>query len=286
MSFLHQILAASYLPLKSANSIAKFIKLKSRSELRVLLYHDIASEELEKARFQIKELSKTFRFISPEVFSEMVSGKISIQGKNLLLTFDDGFISNRNVAEQILNPLGIKALFFIVSDFVDVQGSKYRKEFIAKNIYPDRSLEQIPDSWGPMNWDDLRYLIETGHTIGSHTRNHARLSKISDERSLYNEIVTSKEILQDKLNITIKHFAYTFGDLDSFSESALKIAKTTYPYIYTGLRGNNIGAHPWAIRRDAVSPEDSFSLVGALLEGGADILYRKSLRIYESWVNQ
>ena len=32
-----------------------------------------------------------------------------------------------------------------------------------------------------MNWNDLEYLLNKGHTIGALTANHARLSQISEK---------------------------------------------------------------------------------------------------------
>ena len=53
----------------------------------------------------------------------MISGSEPIQGNNLLITFDDGLISNRIVAEKVLNPLGINAIFFVVTDFIDINNN-------------------------------------------------------------------------------------------------------------------------------------------------------------------
>ncbi|MBE8352120.1 polysaccharide deacetylase family protein, partial [Leptospira borgpetersenii] len=105
----------------------------------------------------------------PEVFAEMVRGEKEILGRNLLLTFDDGYLSNRIVAEEILEPLGIKALFFIISDFVDIQKKQEIRKFISNNIYPSFTVEQVPDFWAPMRWEDLEVLLHKGHSIGSHT---------------------------------------------------------------------------------------------------------------------
>ncbi|EMO07728.1 hypothetical protein LEP1GSC137_4213 [Leptospira borgpetersenii str. Noumea 25] len=124
MSFFHNILAASYLPLRMFNVLGRSLKIKDDSELRVLLYHDIAGQERSRFRTQLEKISIDWKFISPEVFAEMVRGEKEILGRNLLLTFDDGYLSNRIVAEEILEPLGIKALFFIISDFVDIQKNK------------------------------------------------------------------------------------------------------------------------------------------------------------------
>lgn len=283
MSILHNILAAAYLPLKFSNSIGRFLKIKKNSELRVLLYHDIPFDQYSNFREQLKSFSSQWKFVSPEVFEEMVQGKREIIGKNLLLSFDDGYFSNRKVAEEILEPMGIKALFFIISDFVSISNHQEIKKFVSANVYPDFSPDQVPDSWSPMNWNDLKFLLDKGHSIGSHTRTHAKLSNIEDSNVLNDEILNSKQILENKLGINIKHFAYTFGDLGSFSKEALEVAKGQYDFVHTGLRGNNFKVYPWAIRRDAASATDSLYLLSSFLEGGADILYKKKLQVYESW---
>jgi hypothetical protein len=93
--------------------------------------------------------------------------------------------------------------------------------------------------------------------------------------------------LEQKLGSKISHFAYTFGDLASFSPAALAVARTRFKFIYTGLRGTNASSMaPWAIRRDAMAPSNSLALMGALLEGGVDWMYARSLAEYESWGNR
>ncbi len=267
------------------NVLGRSLKVKDGSELRVLLYHDIARQERSRFRVQLEKISRDWKFVPPEVFAEMVRGKKEIVGRNLLLTFDDGYFSNRIVAEEILEPLGIKALFFIVSDFVDIQKKREIRKFISDNIYPSFTVEQVPDFWVPMRWKDLEILLRKGHSIGSHTKTHAKLSKIKpiDRHRLQDEILTSKKKLENKLGINIEHFAYTFGDLDSFNKDALRMAKEYYEFIHTGLRGDNKSSPTWAIRRESFSPSDTDHLIGAILEGGADILYKSKLRTYESW---
>ncbi|EMK03983.1 MULTISPECIES: polysaccharide deacetylase family protein [Leptospira] len=282
MSFFHKILAGSHIPLRIFNILGRTLKIKDGSELRVLLYHDVPQEHHSRFRTQLEKISKDWKFVSTEIFEEMIRGKKEIVGRNLLLTFDDGYLSNRIVAEEILEPLGIKALFFIISDFVDIQEAQIKK-FISDNIYPSLSIKQVPDFWMPMRWKDLEVLLRKGHSIGGHTKTHAKLSRIDSIDRLQDEILISKKKLENKLGINIKHFAYTFGDLDSFSKDALRVAREHYEFIHTGLRGDNKISPTWAIRRESISPTDSDHLVGAILEGGADILYKNKLKTYESW---
>ena len=41
--------------------------------------------------------------------------------------------------------MGIKALFFIISDFVDIEDYEESRQFIVKHIYPGKSLDNLPE---------------------------------------------------------------------------------------------------------------------------------------------
>ena len=55
--------------------------------------------------------------------------------KNILISFDDAYKSQKIVTEKYLDPLNIKALFFIVSDFVKLNSKDEAHEFIRKNFF-------------------------------------------------------------------------------------------------------------------------------------------------------
>ncbi|MBF0341431.1 MAG: polysaccharide deacetylase family protein [Magnetococcales bacterium] len=254
-----------------------------RGCLRVVLFHDVALEHEQKFVCLLDWLGQSWRFVSPRQFELMISGQEPVEEDSLLVTFDDGFASNRLLAERVLNPRGIKALFFIVSEFADLAEGADWRGFVAKNIYPDLKPHEVPSHGRNMSWSDLEFLLETGHVIGGHTAHHARLSGGTLEE-LQAEIIGGAISLEQRLGIQIQHFAFTFGDLASASPEALAVARTRFPFIYTGLRGNNgVGVPPWAIRRDSLRVTDPLSLAGALLKGGADYYYRMLTRIYESW---
>ena len=283
MSLKHHFLASAYKPLKFANTLLRRVRGQHSGRLRVLLYHDIAPSDEERFEAQLRWLSRSWRFITPNDFAAIIIGEESVVDDCLLLTFDDGFASNRRIAEIVLNQMGIKALFFIVSEFANLSEKDDWRSFVAQNIYPALRLENVPDYWCNMSWDDLGYLLETGHSIGAHTARHARLSQVA-QVDLGAEVILSADVLEQKLGINVEHFAYTFGDLASFSPVALAVARSRFKFIYTGMRGfNACDVEPWAIRRDAMTANDSLKLVGALLEGAADRFYATNLTVYESW---
>ena len=280
----HHFLSGAYYGLRAARVIGRSLGVAPQNSLRVLLYHDIAPEERERFAAQLHWLSRSWRFVPADLFAAMIAGDEPIRGRNLLLSFDDGFASNRLVAEQVLNPLGIRALFFVVSDFISLVDPEDARHFIVRHIQPGRSIEELPAHLQNMTWTDLEVLVEQGHCIGGHTRTHARLSAIHSQVDLEKEIVSSADVLAKRLQLPIEHFAYTFGSLEDFSPLALAIARRRFRFVYSGLRGDNTTSiSPFALRRDAITPQDSRAVLGGYLEGAADFRYARSRARLDSW---
>ena len=285
MAIAHNALAAIYPALRLYNNLMSAI-FSSMPPVRILIYHDIPPSQEEIFSKQLLFMQRSWQFITPQQFDEHLSGYSPIKQRSLLLTFDDGYLSNRHIAEGILKPLGISALFFIVSDFMDITNPIDARRYIKEHFFPEQKETHIPLHCQNMNWNDLEYLLKQGHTIGAHTKSHARLSEV-DEGELWEEIVVSADRVEQQLGITVKHFAYTFGDLKSFSSQAFKVAHNRFDMIFTGLRGpNSPCVNPFALHRDAICPSNSHFLIGALLEGGADQLYRHAINTYKSWSNR
>lgn len=283
-SFQHQLLSTVYHPYKCFKVLGRTLQLSKVDRLRILLYHDIAPTEHYLFTRQLQWLEKSWRFVSPRRFADMVMGLVPIHGSNLLLTFDDGYASNRVVADEVLEPMGIRALFFVVSDFIDIEDRQQAREFIAQRILPGSNAATLPAHLENMNWRDLEHLLKLGHSIGGHTRTHARLSSIDSVAGYYDEILGCADVIEHRLGIRVDHFAYTFGDITSISPEALAICRQRFRFVHSGLRGDNVsGTSPFALRRDAVTASDSTGLLGAFLEGAADFRYVSACAKLDSW---
>ena len=293
MSFHHQILIITRPIQKLLHQIGTKLGFINPNRLRVLLYHDIPLEEEEKFYQQLIWLKKNWNVLTPSQFEKMILGEIPIIGNNLLITFDDGMFSNLAVAEKILNPLGIKAIFFVIVEFIKIIDPLESRKFASEYLIPGSSIDDIPKYWRNLQWDDLANLTNQGHTIGHHTKMHTRLSKCNSKSELEEEIIISAKEIENHLDIEVKHFAYTFGDIDSFSKEALNMAKSQFNFIYSGLRGNNSRhTSPLAIRRDASASQfpneykiiDN-KLLDSFLDGFADFRYKSSRKKLDSWLN-
>lgn len=274
-------------PLKTAKQLGRSLGVASTDSLRVLLYHDIAPVDQERFAAQLTWLRKSWTFVSPERFAAIVSGEAPAGGRSLLLTFDDGFASNRAVAEEVLGPLGIQALFFVVSDFVEQADPASARRFIARHIRPGSSAADLPPTLSNMEWSDLATLVAQGHTVGAHTKTHSRLSSLRSRAKLQREIVESADALSQRLGVSIEHFAYTFGDIGSFSPEAMATARERFRFVYSGLRGDNRrGVSPFALRRDSVTADEPTAVLGAFVEGVADFRYARARRQLDDWARR
>ena len=258
---------------------------QASNRLRVLVYHDIPPNCTDIFTEQIRWLKSRWRFIDSETFYSIVTGNSPLTEDSLLLTFDDGFYSNYLVAESVLNPLNIKAIFFVVSGFIDTESALDSRNFIAKSIRSDMTPTTMPSHWRSMSWSDLRRLHASGHTIGAHTATHVRLSELTDNTSIIREIVSSADYIAQKVDSEVNNFAFTFGDFSSLSQNELTIARERFNLIFSSLRGDNATEfQPQMLCRDTISPLDSCWLIGSFLEGSADCLYTKSLDTCRSWL--
>jgi peptidoglycan/xylan/chitin deacetylase (PgdA/CDA1 family) len=245
--------------------------------LKILIYHDVPAADRDAFRAHVQYIRTHYGFITLDDLKSVIAGKAEYTGTKVLLTFDDGFHSNAVVAKQILDPLGIKALFFIPPRFIETKNRAEQRTFMAANIFlGGLVVEQIPDAMKPMTWEDLKELLDHGHAIGAHTINHRRLTEIGSERELRREIVESGDILHRRLGTAVEHFAYPFGGIDSIDPRAKAIIKERYAYCYSGIRGVNVGGtDPHALLRDPVSLADPVAYVRFIMEDGLGLMYRK-----------
>jgi peptidoglycan/xylan/chitin deacetylase (PgdA/CDA1 family) len=244
-------------------------------KVNILIIHDIPHHQTTILEKLLISLQRDYCFLDPIEFVSYMEGNLKIRGMNIVLTFDDGFESNYRFAKKVLEPNGIKALFFIPSGFIDAPSREKQIEYIRNNIFTGTNISEndIKDLY-PMTWDEIKDLNNLGHTVGSHTISHARLSLLKDDRIIADEIVSSAKRIGECTGIKIEHFAFPFGNVESINSNAYRIARTQYRFIYSGVRGaNDSTTNPHAIRRQAVSITDNYDYNRFLALGGISAYY-------------
>lgn len=115
----------------------------------------------------------------------------------IVLTFDDGYTSFLDRAYPLLKQYGFSATVYLVSDYCGMD-----------NQWPGQRAS-APKS-PLMSFDEVKSVVGDAVKIGCHTRSHSALTKAS-KTDLEQELIVSKQIIQEALGQPIDDFAYPYG---------------------------------------------------------------------------
>lgn len=243
---------------------------------KIFTFHEIKKNNYSKFYKVIKYIQSKYKIINPEDKFNLNS-----KGGQAIITFDDGYYSQYECTKKYLDKENIKAIFFVIYDFMNIKSKNKHKEFLKKNLKINPEFINNKE-FKNMNFKNFKSLIKNGHTIGSHTLSHPNLKNISKEKCKI-EISKSRHAISKKLGVKkINNFAITFGGINYFNPYVLKLCKKYYKSIYTGIRGSNNNRHKVFFRENCDLNKD-FKEIKFLVDGHADIHYifdRIKLKIY------
>lgn len=131
----------------------------------------------------------------------------------LVISFDDGHISNYTLALPVLEKYACKAIFFVIAG-------------------------RIGENENFMTWNHLRELVALGHCVESHSWSHRFLTGCSDTE-LREEVKRSRETIEDRLGVSVDAFSAPHGRWDLRTLRAC--ADAGYHRLYT--------SNPWCPSR-------------------------------------
>lgn len=140
-----------------------------------------------------------------------------------------------------------------------------------------RAVSALEAEWAPderaraelrvADWPMLRRMSRAGIGIGSHTRSHALLT-LEEPRRVREELAESRRVLQERLGVSVRHFAYPDGRFDARAVEA--VADAGYRFGYTTC-GHRDPRRPWLTlprrllwEQSCLDHHDEFS--GAILD--------------------
>lgn len=188
-----------------------------------LVYHDIRTGDRKIDRQGVEDRPY---ILDPEVFETHLrilahqgfqsatshdlvafrSGQTKIPSKLVILTFDDGHISNYTKAVPLLERYGFRAIFFITTDLIG------RPNMVSR--------------------EHLLEMSQRGMEIGSHTVTHA-IPVLLSEMQLKRELVESKWVLEDLLGQPVQ----TISSPTGFHDERMKpmARKAGYETLFVGI---------------------------------------------------
>ena len=210
---------------------------------------------------QMKELKdKNIPVIGMQDFLAWKRGEKSIPPKSVIITLDDGWITQYTVAWPILKKYGYPFTMFIYTE-----GLRPGGHFAGG---------------GMMTWDQLAEMRDAGVDIQAHSATHQDMrrrfdaiakKKLSEEEYqtwLTNETGGVKKALQDRLGIRVNAFAVPYGKHDDTVRKAVMDAG--YEALFT-VYGQPLtfGSAPDQLGRYAIEANKPKVFTDALAFGGA-----------------
>ncbi|MBN2120517.1 MAG: polysaccharide deacetylase family protein [Candidatus Omnitrophica bacterium] len=174
------------------------------AKIRILFYHHVGlpgdddpNLYVSPAAFerQMRHLKRDSKVISFDELMSFLKDKAYPEQDCVVITFDDGWKDNYEVAYPILKKYGFPATIFVATGLVG-----------KKNM---------------LTWEQILEMSNDGISFGAHSVTHPHLTKI-DLKAAREEILNSKKELEEQIGKKVSWFAYPFGE---FNSEIIKILK-------------------------------------------------------------
>ena len=167
------------------------------AKLPVLMYHHVTQAEGKNLTISVKNLEKQFKYLSESGyrsyhFRELLKLKRLPKGKNIVITFDDCYVSQKELVVPLLKKYNLKAVFFAPLHFLG-----------SKDDWNTSTLEV-------MSVEQLKALDSTIVELGYHSYFHKKYNEISKEEVEEDLKKSIEFVTNNKLNFS-PVLAYPYG---------------------------------------------------------------------------
>ena len=148
-----------------------------------------------------------YRTLSLVEITNLLCKKEPFPPRSIIITFDDGYSSVYEEAFPVLKRYGMSATVFLTvgkSNATNLNGSLPSLE--------GRSM---------LSWRRIREMLKHGIVFGAHTLTHPDLTHLPLDRTKQ-EIIISKDIIENALGTSVSSFAYPYGRYNEFVREIVK----------------------------------------------------------------
>lgn len=178
----------------------------------ILAYHSVSQHRKDSLATRVADFENHMAWLHRHGYRSLTLAEFMTQtvkkGERIvIITFDDGYADNYNLAFPVLKRYGYVATIFLVSDYINTDHVFY---WDVPKITPqsDHSPYQL------LTWDQVQEMAAYGIEFGSHTCSHPELTSIPTEQCR-EEITRSRIDLQVRLGRDVVSFSYPRGDLNT-----------------------------------------------------------------------
>ena len=205
-----------YFLLRHAMSIlalAFFSATAYAQSVSILLYHHVSESTPRVTSVSPQELRSHLNYLRDNNFQVLdlhqalagMRGEVDLPEKSVVITFDDAYQNIFTAARPILNEFNMPWALFVSTNLIGETPGRY------------------------MSWSQLQTLHEEGVVIANHSTNHAHLPmRMANETEsawrarVQDNIQTAQAVLEERVGIRHKLFAYPYGEYDNALKSLLK----------------------------------------------------------------
>ncbi len=205
---------------------------------------------------------------------DRLSGKLPLEEKYVVITFDDGYHTFMKYALPVLKQLQLPATLFVTTGYL---GQAKAFPWLVEETGVSRDFA----AWQPFTREDIHQLGESEMVeIGSHTHLHRSVTEM-DGTDYLHDVATSRRILQEILSREVVHFSYAYS-ISSFLRQPDRLRQLEQGLESLGFRSacttlmgfNRQGANVFRLKRIQVKGYDSPSLFRQRLEANLTLLER------------
>jgi peptidoglycan/xylan/chitin deacetylase (PgdA/CDA1 family)/folate-dependent phosphoribosylglycinamide formyltransferase PurN len=218
-----------------------WLRLRRRTRYTVLLYHrvndvskDILTIDVDSFIRHLVALPRRYPVVSLRDAVEGLRQRCYLGPNVVVVTFDDGYADNAEIAAPLLKHFDLPATFFVTAGLIGTE---------RRFPHDDGS----PYAFRTMTWEQVRALQQMGFDVGSHGWSHLNLGRCSLDEA-QREVRQSREELDRKLEAPVRFFAYPFGGRDDITPAARReILAAGFTVVASAFGGVNV---------DRVDPHD------------------------------
>jgi peptidoglycan/xylan/chitin deacetylase (PgdA/CDA1 family) len=234
---------------------------------------------------QVLWLKRHTRVLSEAELLEVLEGGRPLPGRCSMITFDDGYRDNYELAYPVLRRHGVPAMFFVPSGLVAERrvgwwdliawfakragrcGPQVRALLERMALEPCEKtqglMERVAAEWNVplpdaalqeaqlMSWEQIREIARDGFAIGSHGHHHWVMRTLPPQYQ-QEELRLSKALLERETGVPVRSIAYPVGSEGHFTRETCQLARACgYQAAFSFATGVNRWTRldRWAIRR-------------------------------------
>jgi peptidoglycan/xylan/chitin deacetylase (PgdA/CDA1 family) len=286
----------------------------------ILMFHGLTDREhtgcengqhkhlhVDKFEEFLKFLTRHYRIVALEEVVGCLQRGQTPPRRGVVLTFDDGFLSNHQLAFPLLKRHGAPAMVFLATEYVDerrliwtdrvdqfchaagksvaeLRAIKFRLKKLPQEeieaavsalesgsgTLPSRSDDpRVAPIHRSLGWEEVREMQASGLvTFGAHTHTHKILGRCRQE-TIKSELSRSKSLIEHETGRLCEHFCYPNGGVGDFTEESEQLCKEAgFASTLTTIPGwVREGMAPYLLPRFGVSNDLDVERLSLILTG-------------------